>query len=93
MDLERALKFIEQAYWRFAKTYAETAPHEYCVKDKLTPELQKEFEWFDTQIKQYGVDEKFFRMTYKYLHLNGKKYWTMEKPHETPILINRANAS
>ena len=31
-SLEDAKKYAESHYWKFASTYAKTAPHEYCIK-------------------------------------------------------------
>ena len=89
-DNERALFFITNNVWIFAKTYAEKAPHEYLVKNKISDEMQKDFEWFVQLVKMNGYKEEFWNVEYTYLNIDKWKYWTMEKPNETAILINRA---
>lgn len=91
-ELERARKFIDNSNWINAKSYAHTAPHEYCVISKLSPELHNDFYFFCAFIKQAGIIEYFYNTPYVYLRIGDWKYWTMEKPGETPILINRALA-
>lgn len=33
--MDEIIEFLENQHWIFAKTYAETAPHEYCLKEKV----------------------------------------------------------
>lgn len=40
LTTEEFKTFIDENYWTFAKTYAEWAPHEYVVKDKLDEKNQ-----------------------------------------------------
>ena len=91
LDIERARKFIKDVNWVFAKTYAETAPHEYVVKRDLSPELQKEFDWFAKMIFENGVEEFYYSHKNLYLHIGGLKYWSMDKSSEKTDLINRAD--
>jgi hypothetical protein len=74
-DQARSKRFIDGNQWIFAKTYAKTAPHEYVVYDKLTADMRKEYDWFVEQIEDHGVDEKFYQTTFRYLYLDGMKYW------------------
>lgn len=73
--------------WKFkeAKTFAKVAPHEYIV---LIPSRDRVL-WnlMENCIAEFGVDEPFriFQTvkTYRYLYLNGYKYWKIEQ------IINR----
>jgi hypothetical protein len=77
-DNTRLKKFVASVRWIFAKTCANTAPHEYIIYDKLDAEDKLEYEWFVEQIKQSGVDGKFYKATFRYLHLDDMKYWTCD---------------
>jgi len=85
IDLEKARKFIANCDWIFAKTYAQTAPHEYIVREKLSVDLQADFDWFAALIDHEGYEDKFYDKTFTYLAIGDKKYWHMEN------LINRDN--
>jgi len=40
MELQKEqIKFIEDSEWIFAKTYAETWPHEYIVQERVDNDL------------------------------------------------------
>ena len=90
-SLVRARAFIAKHPWKFAKTYAKTAPHEYLVLDRIPKEDHAEFMWFVGQIWQFGRKERFWRTFVTYLRIDGKKYWTMDKTIEDTDLINRAD--
>ena len=82
--------FIEGRFWKFARTYAKTAPHSYTVRDwVLDPE--DDFSTMVRLIREHGRAERFYSKTYYYLYLDGQKYWTMGKPVETTTLINRCD--
>jgi hypothetical protein len=80
--------FIKNNNWIFAKTYAKSTPHEYCLLDK-TPD-EEEYNRFVAHLKKNLVKEPFYRTFFYYFHFGDYKYWTMEKIGEQPILINRA---
>jgi hypothetical protein len=82
-------KFINNTQWIFAKTYANTTPHEYCLFDKSQD--KEEYNRFVAHMKSNLVKEKFFSTFFSYFYFGEYKYWTMEKVGEQPILINRAN--
>lgn len=88
-DKARLKKFIDSNKWIFAKTYAETAPHEYIVYDDLTEEAQKEYRWFVQQIKDNGIDEKFYKSTFRYLYFDDMKYWTHYSDNNPEGILNR----
>lgn len=89
--IERARKYIESVKWQRAKTYDETAPHEYTVR-KWNPHLDDEFVWFAMHIREIGIAEKFWKRKYMYLYLDGYRYWTMGAPIGITIIINRSPA-
>ena len=88
IDLD-ILEFIKTSRWRFAKTMPQW-PHEYVVRN-WRPEKETVFERFVIIIRNQGYDAPFLDdATYRYLEIDGWKYWTMgEAPTET-IIINRA---
>jgi len=90
-DLDRAKIFIDSADWIFAKTYAETAPHEYIVKNRLPKEKWAEFEFLVQSIFSEGTDKFFYQTPVRYLIIDNKRYWVMDKTVETTVLINRCD--
>lgn len=69
--MEELLQRIEKQYWRFAKTYAKTAPHEYMLKE-WNPEL---FKAICDLIDADGYEEKFYGETFRYYNIGEFKYW------------------
>lgn len=65
---------IKNQQWTFAKTYADTAPHEYFVYYQ-NPEL---FTALSQKIVKSGVQEAFYRRKFTYLYLGKYKYWRMD---------------
>lgn len=70
-------QFISSRYWKFAKTYAKTAPHEYTVRS-WKPDEQENFEMFSQAITKYGTDQWWRGGKWRYLIVNNFKYWTMD---------------
>lgn len=71
-----AKNFISKQKWIFAKTYAKTAPHEYIMVFPNSPYLKEAQEFFYL-IQEYGYVKKFFNKEFKYINIDGYKYWTM----------------
>ena len=71
MVTKHLLTKIERQHWKFAKTYAETAPHEYIV-DEWNIEL---FNEICRLIDNEGYEEKFYDKTFKYFNIGKFKYW------------------
>jgi hypothetical protein len=86
---EKIEKFIDSANWVFAKTYAETAPHEYAVREK-NPHLEDEFVYFVKFIRKHGYKEKFWSKLHTYYDVGEYKYWTIGNPIDETTVINRA---
>jgi len=81
-------RFVESATWTFAKTYAATWPHEYIVR---TPENAAIMLELARHIFDHGVDGRFYGQVRKYLHQDGKVYWTMDATAEATGLVNRCD--
>lgn len=90
LTLEEAKAFAESHEWRFAKTYAKTAPHEYLVKNWLTDEDKLLYERFVQTIKHKSVVGYFYGHKNDYLILDDHYYWFMGQYDNMAVdLINR----
>jgi len=83
---DEIVNFIETEKWIFAKTYADTWPHEYIVRERVDEHL---FLKMVEHIRQFGYEGKFYSKTMVYFDHNGFIYWTMGAPIEETIIINR----
>jgi len=72
--------FIADSEWTFAKTYADTFPHEYIVQDRVDDDLYRELA---QHIDETGYTEHFFKKQVTYWDYDGYTYWHMEN------IINR----
>jgi len=89
IEEKRFRGYIENVRWQFAKTYANTWPHEYTVRD-WRPDIGGEFTWAAQYIRDQGMPEPFFKKIHIYLSFDGWKYWTMGNPIDETTVINRA---
>jgi len=80
-ELER---FISTSKWTFAKTYAETWPHEYIVEERADG---KQFLALARHIWQRGYEGRFYDKKQVYLDHRGHTYWRLEN------IINRCPKS
>ncbi len=81
MTISDKLKnFIETQNWIFAKTYAETYPHEYIVQERVDNDLFLELAEF---IHNNGYEEYFYNKKQIYFDFEDFTYWHMEN------IINR----
>lgn len=88
--LEEAEKYAESHYWKFASTYAKTAPHEYCIKKWLVDEDKLLYERFVATMKANSVVGYFYGHKNDYLILGKHYYWFMPLPDNLAVdLINR----
>ena len=71
------LKFIQDSKWVFTKTMPEI-PHHYIVRDDLSVPNQKLFDEFKEFIDKKGYSKKFYEKEYKYIDMEGYKYWIIE---------------
>ena len=79
--IQEALKsFIADSTWVFAKTYADTWPHEYIVRERVDGALFRELaEHIDT----CGYERNFYSKKVIYWDYDGYTYWHLEN------IINR----
>jgi hypothetical protein len=90
--------FIDTVDWTWAKTYADTWPHHYIVKERVDEEL---FLKFVLHIREYGELEFFYNTPLKYFKQDENVYWTMVPkendpkwyPPEDEDIINRCCAN
>lgn len=80
--------FVERAEWRFAKTYAQTWPHEYVLRDSRNADALLALA---RHIFTHGANGRFYSQVRKYHHEGGKVYWSMANRPEDATLINRCN--
>jgi len=90
---EQALRFVESFDWKFASSYASFAPHEYLVKNWLSPEAKLNFERFVALIKAKSVDGYYYNRKNKYFFLGDYYYWPCGYDNLAIDLINRATIS
>ena len=64
-------------------------PHEYIVREWRLDKEQV-FECFVMLIRKRGYDARFLDATYRYLEIDGWKYWTMGAALNETTIINRA---
>jgi hypothetical protein len=89
-SVEDAKKYAESHFWKFASTYAKSAPHEYLVKRWLVKEDQLLFERFVATMKENSVVGYFYGHKNMYLILGDHYYWHMPGPENLAVdLINR----
>ncbi len=88
-------KFIQETSWTFAKTYAETWPHEYLCRHYLDD--TESFYNMVRHIREYSYEGRFYRRPVWYFEEVGYTYWTMTRkteggwnyPVEEEEIINR----
>ena len=79
-------EFINNTQWTFAKTYADTWPHHYIVRDRVDEKL-----FLETvrHIRRFGYEGRFYKKKITYFDEDGLVYWTMGAPVEETTIINR----
>ena len=78
--------FVDQSNWTFAKTYAQTWPHEYIVRDRVDEGLFLELV---QHIREHGYEAEFYSKPITYFDEDGMIYWTMGAPIEETTIVNR----
>lgn len=87
-DLDWFRGLIESHPFQYAKTMP-SMPHFYTLRKNWPNDY--DFEDVVAFIRKHGYEGTFGRTTYKYLNLNGYRYWTMPGSIAKCILINRAD--
>jgi len=82
-------EFVNSVKWTFAKTYAETWPHEYIVRDRVDDGL---FVDLVNHIRAHGYEARFYRKPITYFEEDGLVYWTMGEPVEVTTIVNRCRS-
>ncbi len=90
---EQFRNFVNKFDWTFAKTYANTAPHEYIVLDKVGLEHREEFIKIARFIREKGFEAYYYSRAGFYYIIDENYYWTMDEKAEDTDLINRAKLS
>lgn len=91
-DLEWWLDFAATHEWTFARTYAETAPHDYIVAGR-TPEMTLDDAVRAARvIHTFGSPGKYYSQTKIYLVSPDGRYrwWTEDRHFTDATLVNRA---
>ena len=83
----RAIFYLENAVWTFAKTM-KAIPHFWTIKKdwKSVKHFIEVIEFMDTNY----VTQRFMNKDYKYTYVGDYKYWHMESDSSKVTLINRA---
>ena len=89
--LEEAKSFAESHQWKFATTYAETAPHEYLVKKWLSEEDRLLFERLVQTINKDSVVGYFYGHKNNYLILGDHYYWYMADCYPDNLAVDLIN--
>lgn len=84
-------QYVNSVRFQAAKSKQyEKVPHEYTIKE-WNPAKNATFEEVARLIRKYGYPEKFYRKTFYYYAIDGKKYWTMGNPIWDTNVLNRAD--
>jgi hypothetical protein len=96
---EELQDWLEEVRWIWAKTYAKTHPHHYCLKRQQDP---RRFERAVLAIWQRGYDRRYLGRLWRSLDVGPRHYcWIHTDPREAEqmgieellkitILVNRA---
>jgi hypothetical protein len=76
VEREELIKLVESASWRKTVKYPPHLEHEYIV---LTKETFKTFVKIQEAVRKYGRLESYYELKYKYLYLDGYRYWVIMK--------------
>ena len=90
-SLEEAKTFVENHAWKFASTYAKTAPHEYLVKKWLKEEDRLLFERLVQTINKNYVVGYFYGHENHYLILGDYYYWYMKDFYPDNLAVDLIN--
>lgn len=89
--LEEAKIFAESHQWKFATTYAKSAPHEYLVKKWLPEDDRLLFERLVQTINKESVVGYFYGHKNKYLILGEYYYWYMIGCYSENMAVDLVN--
>lgn len=90
-SVEDAKAFAENHKWKFATTYAKTAPHEYLVKKWLPEDERLLFERLVQTINKESVVGYFYGHKNNYLILGDYYYWYMVDCYPENLAVDLIN--
>ncbi len=90
-SLEEAKAFAESHQWKFATTYAKTAPHEYLVKKRLSEKDRLLFERLVQTINTEAIVGYFYGHKNNYLILGDYYYWYMIDCYPENLAVDLIN--
>ena len=90
-SMEEARVFADSHKWKFATTYAKTAPHEYLVKKWLSEEDRLLFERLVQTINKDSVVGYFYGHKNNYLILGDHYYWYMIDCYPENLAVDLIN--
>ena len=90
MDLQKFKDFIEKQNWTFAKTYAQTAPHEYIIHGETKGD-NTEYEQAVDFIKKNGFLGYWWKRPRIYFALEGRFYWVLGTQEDPIKVMNRCD--
>lgn len=90
-SVEEAKTFVENRKWKFATTYAKTAPHEYLVKKWLSEDERRLFERLVQTINKESVVGYFYGHKNNYLILGDYYYWYMVDCYPENLAVDLIN--
>ena len=83
--------FFDKQSWIFAKTYANKAPHEYIVRNKINGS-DDEFMAAVKYIQENGITMHFWGYPNRYIFVDRYQYWVMRDSEDDPTtVLNRCN--
>lgn len=85
-DLNWFRSFVSERRWQRGKA---DPSHEYTIRDWV-PSAEGDFERAVVVIRELGEPATFFSRSYLYLHIDGRRYWTMGSPVPETTVLNRA---
>ena len=91
-DLDWWLDFAATCQWTFAKTYAQTAPHDYVVQWRTPGVTHDDIVRAARVICTFGTPGKYYSLTKIYLvSPDGRmRWWTEDRNFTDATLVNRA---
>lgn len=91
-QIELIRKFVAEAKWRWARTYAKTAPHWYVLNPEKEGKDDTAFKLLLFANQHCGYWRKFFSREVPYFDLDGFTYWGGYQDDRYCNLINRVRS-
>ncbi len=91
-QLPFARAFIAVCRFTVAKTVP-LYPHQYCLREWVPDARQDDYARFIELITYYGYNGRFLRTTYRYLNIDGWRYWESPTIDRSGMIVNRAQNS